>query len=298
MNVLLIKFRLRYLLLNAQTRWYELLNPSYIEHIQKNDIEPIFIVGSGRSGNTLLARILHESGDVCFAPENFTLWETYRLYLKNINKSWNEKVDLVIDKLLSQKDSFRWEKVDISELKEVLYFSDEQTLGNIIDKWYVNYSKNIDYPTNRWGCKTPNLTPHIHNFIKIFPNMKLVYIVRKPSDVIASFLKADIENIDSIITSIVHWKFFNDFMLSNTSDIDVIIDYDKLIINKQAKKILYNLLKLQHKEFIAFQNEDMNYKHLKNINTKIEQKANNKDQIIFNIYDDFYEKRFKKLSHI
>ena len=42
----------------------------------------------------------------------------------------------------------------------------------------------------------------------------------------------------------------------------------------------------------------MNYKHLKNINTKIEQKANNKDQIIFNIYDDFYEKRFKKLSHI
>ena len=128
--------------------------------------------------------------------------------------------------------------------------------------------------------------------------MKLVYIVRKPSDVIASFLKADIENIDSIITSIVHWKFFNDFMLSNTSDIDVIIDYDKLIINKQAKKILYNLLKLQHKEFIAFQNEDMNYKHLKNINTKIEQKANNKDQIIFNIYDDFYEKRFKKLSHI
>ena len=52
------------------------------------------------------------------------------------------------------------------------------------------------------------------------------------------------------------------------------------------------------KQFIAFQNEDMNYKHLKNINTKIEQKANNKDQIIFNIYDDFYEKRFKKLSHI
>ena len=83
-NVLLIKFRLRYLLLNAQTRWYELLNPSYIEHIQKNDIEPIFIVGSGRSGNTLLARILHESGDVCFPPENFTLWEVYNLYLKNI----------------------------------------------------------------------------------------------------------------------------------------------------------------------------------------------------------------------
>ena len=205
MNVLLIKFRLRYLLLNAQTRWYELLNPSYIEHIQKNDIEPIFIVGSGRSGNTLLARILHESGDVCFPPENFTLWEVYNLYLKNIKKSWSARVDLVVDKLLSQKDSFRWEKVEVKELKEKLYNSYEQTLGNIIDKWYVDYSKNIGYKTNRWGCKTPNLTPHIHNLIKIYPNMKLVYIVRKPSDVIKSYLNTNIQEYNNVLSSITMW---------------------------------------------------------------------------------------------
>jgi|APSaa5957512535_1039671.scaffolds.fasta_scaffold29466_3 hypothetical protein len=34
-NLFLIEVRVRYFLLNAQTRWYKFLHPSYIEDIQK-----------------------------------------------------------------------------------------------------------------------------------------------------------------------------------------------------------------------------------------------------------------------
>ena len=73
----LLRYSIVYWRHAIQSRIAELRCPNYLDRVSKEDVSPIFIVGAGRSGNTLLARLLHETGGVHFDPENYTLKDTY-----------------------------------------------------------------------------------------------------------------------------------------------------------------------------------------------------------------------------
>ena len=63
-----------------------------------NDIdkyEPVFIVGSGRSGNTLLRRILNASNEIYIPPEMKMLNHIISIYHRYSNAPWNELVNLI-----------------------------------------------------------------------------------------------------------------------------------------------------------------------------------------------------------
>ena len=210
-------------------RVLELMHPDYLEKIQKTDIQPIFIVGAGRSGNTLLARLLHETGGVHFGPENYTLCDTYLRYLQHIDAPWEKRVDCILELLANQEDSWRWRVVDVESVRKHLLSSKEHTLGNIIHAWYLHYGRAIGYPSDRWGCKTPNLTPFIGHFLKIFPSAKVTHIVRHPKDVIISYSKTQIEPYNrSPKHAELHWYWRNSFLIRNTKVNSKLVLYEDL----------------------------------------------------------------------
>ncbi len=247
----------------------ELRHPDYQKKIEKADIEPVFIVGAGRSGNTLLARLLHETGGVHFGPENYTLHVTYLRYLQCIDLPWQERVDCILNILSSQEDAWRWDKVDIDAVRGYLLASDEHTLGNIIHAWYLYYGRSIAYPSERWGCKTPNLTPYIKNFLRVFPAAKVIHIARNPEDTIISFSRTEIEPYNrSPIQAELHW-FFSNRLLSHCNTC-LTLTYEELskFPSKVIDKWCY-LLGIGVRRHVVFEQADLNYNHLCQVKDKI-----------------------------
>jgi len=272
----------------------ELLNPNYIEKIQKLDVDPVFIVGSGRSGTTVLARLLHESGCIHFAPENFTLNLTYLHYLKCINEPWENRVNNIIDILANQDDSWRWDNLDIDSLRAQLLRSSEQTLGNIIHSWYFLYGKSINYPSDRWGCKTPNMSLYSRYAAKIYPNSIFIHIFRNPYDVIISFAKTNIVPYNRKEMSEVLWYSCNLFLLKNASSLNIIrISYEGLVNN--VDKTIYFISKFiglcNTKKKVEYNNPDTKYNHLNSVNNKIQFMTYQSRGVSVN-------KRVDKLNHI
>lgn len=256
-------------------RFLKKRNHNHRLSIQKKDIEPIFIIGCGRSGNTFLAKCLHETGDIFFPPENFSLLRCYSYYLKNINKSWVFRVRGVIKILESQEMSNRWKLCDSQIIIRDLLNTDEKTLGNIIHTWYSMYGKTIGYPSARWGCKTPNITPFINDMLEIFPKAKIIYIYRDPSEVVQSFALTSLKIYNKPSNAEAIWFYYNKVTLQNTKKSNFIwINFEDLIDKRSStiKKIVNHLKLNPNKNKVEFINEDLKLAHLLDLNNDYHQK--------------------------
>ena len=266
-----IKFWIQNLFYILRCFVLEVWNFRYMNRVPKIDIEPIFIIGAGRSGNTLLARILHEGTDVGFAPENYNLWGVYYLYLKHIREPWGSRVEVVLSFLQSQEDIWRWETMDFDKLKIKLKSSDERTLGNIIHHWYVEYLSSVEKHTTNWGCKTPNITPYMPFVIKTFPNLKCIYIIRNYLDVVSSYLNTGIhgKNIGEIVALIYsRYRLYFNFGSCQCT----VVDYANIADNPEKSlnqiRDRFNL----SSDFSgknSYINPDTSYSHLSCVNQEI-----------------------------
>ena len=59
---------------------------------------PFFIVGSGRSGNTVLRRMLCAHGDLHIPPETYVLGDVIRVFRRHRGLLWRDLVPLVLGK--------------------------------------------------------------------------------------------------------------------------------------------------------------------------------------------------------
>jgi len=275
--IYILSFSIQYLLFFRYLiicTFYEIIKANHLSKVAKKDVCPIFIIGPGRSGNTMLAKLMHENSGVCFAPENYTLWKVYYEYLKNINKPWVDRIDVIVDLIKSQEDFHRWENVNLSKLKQKLISSDDHTLGNIIHCWYIEYSKSISYPTDNWGCKTPNLTMYSSFFYKIFPESKYIFVVREYRDVIQSYLNSKVtyEKVESIVSLIkLRYHIFFKIKPNLKCNQIAVVDYESIASSpKRSINIInsfFSLKKVGHE--VEFNNPDLEYVHLKKVSKKI-----------------------------
>jgi len=278
----------------------ELMRPGYLKKVEKRDIAPVFIVGSGRSGNTLLARLLHETGGVHFGPENFTLASSYSVYLQCINAPWPERVDRILKLFSSQEESWRWKRVDVASVRAFLLSSNEHTLGNIIHAWYLFYGKRIEYPALRWGCKTPNLTPFITKFLKIFPGAKIIHIVRDPKDVMASYAKTDIEpyNASPGLAELL-WYYRNRALLQLSGRSEVIL-YELLADDPHGviAGLCRRLLIEPERSNVTFDCPDLTKPYLGNVNKEVQVSRYSGDMPVHACTRELYTTLCDRASHL
>lgn len=158
----------------------------------KISCDPFFIIGSGRSGNTLLRAILTSHSKISIPPESFVLGQIIKKWSYLNYLDWEELVKLTIGEFESHPRFFTWD-TDLSNLYTKLYSMniENQTLAKIIDEIYTTYSKSKFPNSAIWGDKTPLNTENIFWISKLYPNAKYIHIIRDGRDVINSYLNAN-----------------------------------------------------------------------------------------------------------
>lgn len=181
-------------------------------HDKRNKIAPFFIVGSGRSGTTLLRRILIQNPAVHIPPETYVLGRLVRIYKQNAGLKWPLLVNLVLSTFEYHKDFYTF-NISLAELSRQLKNcpKEKQTLAYILDCFYRFHAEKNGTPCTLWGDKTPQNSFHLENLIKVFPNAKFIFLIRNGYDVTYSYYKNNM--YDTCYEATMRWKESNENVL-------------------------------------------------------------------------------------
>ena len=174
---------------------FKLASP-YRKYRTHNDepYDPFFIVGSGRSGNTLLRRILNAHSELYIPPETYVLGKSIRQFRRYNNMPWKDLVHLIYSNFEFHHEFETFEIKTLAPLVNDVSHCDKQqrTLAYVLHRFYEFYAQAHRINKPRWGDKTPLNTFAIFSLSKVFPNAKFIHIVRDPYDVIHSYVQSGI----------------------------------------------------------------------------------------------------------
>lgn len=170
--------------------------------------EPFFIIGCGRSGNTLLRSMLVAGEEVSIPPESYVWPRIIRRFWPLSFLPWHILSSFVVSEFESYKEFNTWEiNIYRAHARVRGLAKDKQTLSHIMDIVYRTYIEEKKEKATRWGDKTPINTIFIDKIIKIFPKAQFIHIVRDPRDVVCSYTKAGL--YDNYWDALDFWKTAN-----------------------------------------------------------------------------------------
>lgn len=154
---------------------------------------PFFIIGSGRSGNTLMRLLLVEGGEVTIPPESYFLPTLYRRFSVLRELPWDDLCRLLVDDLFSYPGFSHW-KLDRASLLARLQAlpHSRRTLADFIDQVYRTYGEASQSGFRRWGDKTPKNVAYLQQLDHVFPHARYIHMVRDGRDVVPSYVRAGI----------------------------------------------------------------------------------------------------------
>lgn len=145
---------------------------------------PIFIVGCGRSGTTILRLILNRHSSIAIPEETWYFPQLFRDLPDLLARpDWRKSVAARILEL--NKNHFP--DLSIDALAAVLRATERNDLPNIISA--VNREFMLREGKVRWGDKTPGYVRHLQLIKDLFPEAKIIHVVRDGRDVVPSLLK-------------------------------------------------------------------------------------------------------------
>jgi len=150
--------------------------------------QPVFIIGSPRSGTSLLRLILTSHSQIVIPPEcGFIVW-LYREY-----KNWTAK-DAVDDRLRGQFlidlyacrkfDTWALDRAELNSLIINQQPSDYATLCALI---YEAYAASQSRSVAVWGDKNNFHVNHLSTLSEIYPDARFLHLVRDGRDVACSY---------------------------------------------------------------------------------------------------------------
>lgn len=151
---------------------------------------PFFIVSTGRSGSTLLRTLILQNKSVSIPPESHMLGKVVDKYNGGIRKlPWEYVVRLVAAEFQSTHGFELWEMPLNKFYKSATKLPSEQrTLANLIEHFYLHYAKLHNPSATRWGDKSMYNIRYLPQLLQLFPQGNFIHIVRDGRDVAASLL--------------------------------------------------------------------------------------------------------------
>jgi hypothetical protein len=146
-------------------------------------LAPIFIVGCPRSGTTLLRNLLRSHPRLTFPGESHFIPAFYRRY--------GDPSDARAASRLGQRilalEWIRWWNLPLLATD----FAPDRTFRAVIERLHGAWAAKEQKP--RWGDKTPHYVAFIPELLAIFPEARIIHIIRDGRDVALSWLRTGFE---------------------------------------------------------------------------------------------------------
>jgi hypothetical protein len=150
-----------------------------------NMTAPFFIVGSGRSGSTLLRVILCAHSRITIPPETYFIKPLLERLPANGTLDpvqLAEAVDIITG-------HYRWPDMGLAkaEFEHAVAELGQPTLRDVMD---IIYRHHLDREGKTvWGDKTPPYVAIIPGLVRLYPEARIIHLVRDGRDVAKSFQK-------------------------------------------------------------------------------------------------------------
>ena len=150
----------------------------------------VFIVGSGRSGTTLLRNILEKHPKINVSPElkffDVILANRQKLIFFDHKTKSERLVQRICEKYKQSEDPL-WKKFNLEESKLLKNLDLSGSYRDIFLKIWGYFSTNPGAPI--WIEKTPSNVFFLDNIIRYFSQAKIINMVRDGREVVASAKK-------------------------------------------------------------------------------------------------------------
>lgn len=174
----------------------------------EDEYVPFFIVGAGRSGSTLLRRLLMEKYEVVIPPEMPHLGPLVRAFRRRRFAGWEPAVRWYLHEFRRRSDvavaredhagvAFDYNLWDTLDLDvDVLHTrliglpEESRSLAGMVRVTYLTSAGYPPVPDRAWGDKTPYTTFHYTRILRLWPGTRFVHLVRDGRDYVASYLEA------------------------------------------------------------------------------------------------------------
>jgi hypothetical protein len=163
--------------------------------IHRNEpYRPFFIIGSGRSGNTLLRRVLTAHPALHIPPETLVLGRVAKKFRQVSHMHWSDIVLFVYAFFQFEEEFDAFEISNMPELvKNVAGVEpNRRSLAFIINAFYEWHARQHGITFERWGDKTPLNVYALKRIHQVFPKAQFIHIVRDGCDAVASYLETGI----------------------------------------------------------------------------------------------------------
>jgi uncharacterized protein (DUF924 family) len=149
-----------------------------------------FVIGRGRSGTTLLCRMLNMSPNIHVAPEGLFILDLHKKYGSLKPAQWSEKkLGQFVDDVKLFRRMETWE-IDSNELLQQLIEIDQsdRIYARVCLQVYAYHaSANSPSPTMVLGDKNPLYSRYLPLLQDLFPQARFIYLVRNIKDNILSY---------------------------------------------------------------------------------------------------------------
>lgn len=136
-----------------------------------------FIVGSARSGTTLLRRILNSHSHICIPPESRFIVDLY-------GGTDTVRVDDFLNALRAHKHWPFWD-IPIDEVRAQMQEGPTISYADAIEAVYRTFATTRG--KSIWGDKTPRYIEHIPLLAGLFPEALFLHVIRDGRNVALSY---------------------------------------------------------------------------------------------------------------
>ncbi|MBN2757949.1 MAG: sulfotransferase [Bacteroidales bacterium] len=200
-----------------------------------NKLSFFVIVGRGRSGTSMLSKILNSNSLFSIPGEFFFIVNLFDKYHKKKIKT--KVIKNFVDDIFTEK-RFQIKGFDRIKLEEYLIKKSPDNYRDLCLFTYENLSSQKGKENSRLlGDKNPHYAFFIPNIIKIFNDVKFVYIVRDYRDNIISFKNVNFD-MNNLYALAYRWNFFNKKIIKYQKlypDKFLSIKYENIILNSESE---------------------------------------------------------------
>ncbi len=160
---------------------------------------PIFIIGVGRSGTTLMQSMLHAHRDIAFTPEtHFVRRYLARPAMHRLIRTGHSETFLKIIREDSDLNRLGFDFAEIvSALKKENALSLPAFYRYLLDKW--RQTKQCPYI----GDKDPKNIEYLNTIYDFFPGAFIIHVIRDPRAVVLSRMNAEWSKRRSFLSHVV-----------------------------------------------------------------------------------------------